>query len=195
MYNIVKHSTFYDEYRLLQISALLWDFQQKANAKNPIESNLDSIINQTQIKMKEMILEKQNYQKKRNLLIGQERVMDENINSLKSEINDKNEFINEKQKVYLEIEENIRNLEEEKKEEIKKANIKEAKLKDDINNINEELSRIKDGTIPAQASKTFELKKNCEEVEELKKENNRLREALYLLSRRLYALEVRFFFI
>ena len=84
-------------------------------------------------------------------------------------------------------------MEEEKKEEIKKANIKEAKLKDDINNINEELSRIKDGTIPAQASKTFELKKNCEEVEELKKENNRLREALYLLSRRLYALEVRFF--
>ena len=41
----------------------------------------------------------------------------------------------------------------------------------------------------------FEIKKNCEEVEELKKENNRLREALYLLSRRLYALEVRFFFI
>ena len=168
-------------------------FQPKANAKNPIESNLDSIINQTQIKMKEMILEKQNYQKKRNLLIGQERVMDENINSLKSEINDKNEFINEKQKVYLEIEENIKNLEEEKKEEIKKANIKEAKLKDDINNINDELSRIKDGTIPAQASKTFELKKNCEEVEELKKENNRLREALYLLSRRLYALEVSYF--
>lgn len=166
-------------------------FQQKSNAKKPIESNLDSIINQAQIKMKEMILEKQNYQKKRHLLIGQERVMDENINSLKSEINDKNELINEKNKEFLEIKENLRNLEHEKKEEIKRANMKEAKLKDDINNINEELEKIKDGTIPAQASKTYELKKTCEEVEELKKKNNQLRETLYLLSRRLYTLEVR----
>ena len=166
-------------------------FQQKSNAKKPIESNLDSIINQAQIKMKEMILEKQNYQKKKHLLIGKERVMDENINALKSEINDKNELINEKNKEFFEIEENLRNLEHEKKEEIKRANIKEAKLKDDINNINEELEKIKDGTIPAQASKTFELKKTCEEVEELKKKNNQLRETLYLLSRRLYTLEVR----
>ena len=166
-------------------------FQQKSNAKKPIESNLDSIINQAQIKMKEMILEKQNYQKKKHLLIGQERVMDENINALKSEINDKNELINEKNKEFLEIEENLRNLEHEKKEEIKRANIKEAKLKDDINNINEELEKIKNGTLPTQALKSFELKKNCEEVEELKKKNNELRERLYLLSRRLYTLEVR----
>ena len=166
-------------------------FQQKPNSKKPIESNLDSIINQAQIKMKEMILEKQNFQKQKRLLIGQERVLDENINSLKSEINDKNELINEKNKEFLEIEENIRNLEHEKKEEIKRANIKEAKLKDDINNINEELEKIKDGTLPAQASKTYELKKNCEEVEELKKKNNELRERLYLLSRSLYTLEVR----
>ena len=170
-------------------------FQQKSNAKKPIESNLDSIINQAQIKMKEMILEKQNYQKKKHLLIGKERVMDENINALKSEINDKNELINEKNKEFFEIEENLRNLEHEKKEEIKRANIKEAKLKDDINNINEELEKIKDGTIPAQASKTFELKKTCEEVEELKKKNNQLRERLYLLSRRLYTLEVRYILI
>ena len=54
-----------------------------------------------------------------NLLIGQERVMDENINALKSEINDKNELINEKNKEFFEIEENLRNLEHEKKEEIK----------------------------------------------------------------------------
>ena len=166
-------------------------FQQKANAKKPIESNLDSIINQTQIKMKEMILEKQSYHKKTNLLKGQERVLDENINSIKIDINAKNEEINEKTKQLLEIEENIRDLEHEKQEEIKIANIKEAKLKDDVNNINEELERLKDGTIPAQASKMFELKKNCEEVEELKNMNNQLRERLYLLSRRLYTLEVR----
>ena len=159
-------------------------FQQKANAKKPIESNLDSIINQTQIKMKEMILEKQSYHKKTNLLKGQERVLDENINSIKIDIN-------EKTKQLLELEAELKQLDEEKKEEIRKANIKEAKLKDDINNINEELDKIKDGTIPAQAAKMFELKKNCEEVEELKNMNNQLRERLYLLSRRLYTLEVR----
>ena len=58
-------------------------FQQKSNSKKPIESNLDAIINQAQLKMKEMITEKQNYHKERNLLIGQERVLDENINFLK----------------------------------------------------------------------------------------------------------------
>ena len=170
-------------------------FQQKANAKKPIESNLDSIINQAQIKMKEMILEKQSYHKKKNLLIGQERVLEENINSLKSEIDEKNRVINDKSKELLELEEELKHLDEEKKEELRKANIKEAKLKDDINNINEELERIKDGTIPAQAAKMFELKKNCEEVENLKNQNNQLRERLYILSRRLYTLEVRNYFL
>ena len=163
-------------------------FQQKANAKKPIESNLDSIINQAQIKMKEMILEKQSYHKKKNLLIGQERVLEENINSLKSEIDEKNRVINDKAKELLELEEELKHLDEEKKEELRKANIKEAKLKDDINNINEELERIKDVTIPAQAAKMFELKKNCEEVENLKNQNNQLRE-------RLYTLEVRNYFL
>ena len=138
-----------------------------------------------------MILEKQSYHKKTNLLKGQERVLDENINSIKIDINAKNEEINEKTKQLLELEAELKQLDEEKKEEIRKANIKEAKLKDDINNINEELDKIKDGTIPAQAAKMFELKKNCEEVEELKNMNNQLRERLYLLSRRLYTLEVR----
>ena len=170
-------------------------FQQKANAKKPIESNLDSIINQAQIKMKEMILEKQSYHKKKNLLIGQERVLEENINSLKSEIDEKNRIINDKAKELLELEEELKHLDEEKKGELRKANIKEAKLKDDINNINEELERIKDGTIPAQAAKMFELKKNCEEVENLINQNNQLRERLYILSRRLYTLEVRNYFL
>jgi hypothetical protein len=38
-------------------------FQQKANSKKPIESNLDSIINQAQLKMREMINENQNLHK------------------------------------------------------------------------------------------------------------------------------------
>ena len=166
-------------------------FQPKKGSKRPVESNLDNIINQAQIKMKEMISEKQETDKQTNLLIGQENVLNENINSLKNEINSKKQTISSLSKKATEINEEIKNLEKENKKVIKEANVQEAKLKDDINNINNNLEKIKDGTIPAEASKVFELKKGCEEVVNLKDENNKLREKLYLLSRRLYSLEVR----
>lgn len=169
-------------------------FQAKKGTKRPVESNLDSIINQAQIKMKEMILEKQQTDKKTNLLIGQENVLNENINALKTEINSKKETISAMQNKINETKEEIKKLEIENKKVIKEANIQEAKLKDDINGINNELEKIKYGTIPAEASKVFELKKGCEEVVNLKDQNNKLREKLYLLSRRLYTLEVSIIF-
>ena len=166
-------------------------FQPKKGTKKPLDSNLDNIINQAQIKMKEMILEKQETDKKTNLLIGQENVLNENINYLKNEINSKKHSISTLNEQLKETNEEIKNLEKENKKAIKEANIQEAKLKDDINGIYNELEKIKYGTIPAEASKVFELKKGCEEVVNLKDENNKLREKLYLLSRRLYSLEVR----
>ena len=170
-------------------------FQAKKGTKRPVESNLDNIINQAQIKMKEMITEKMEIDKKTNLLIGQENVLNDNINFLKSEIKSKKETIASMNQKVLETNEEIKKLEKENKRVIKEANIQEAKLKDDINNINNNLDKIKDGTIPAEASKVFELKKGCEEVSDLKDQNNKLREILYLLSRRLYSLEVRYIFI
>jgi chromosome segregation ATPase len=166
-------------------------FTQKKGTKKPVESNLDNIINQAQIKMKEMIQEKQETDKKTNLLIGQENVLNENINFLKNEINNKKQTISSLNEKLNETKEEIKKFEIENKKVIKEANIQEAKLKDDINGINYKLDKIKNGTIPAEASKTFELKKGCEEVSDLKNENNKLREKLYLLSRRLYSLEVR----
>ena len=53
---------------------------------------------------------------------------------------------------------------------MKEAKIQIAKLKDDINGINYKLGEIKNGTISAQASKAFELKKSCEEISDLKNE-------------------------
>ena len=61
-------------------------FQIKKGSKSTIESNLDNIINQASIKMKEMILEKQETDKKTNTLIGQENVLNENINYLENKI-------------------------------------------------------------------------------------------------------------
>ena len=89
----------------------------------------------------------------------------------------------------------VNNLKKEQKNVIKEANIQEAKLKDNINNINTSLENIKFGTIPAEAAKVFELKKACEEVLSIKEQNDKLRERLYLLSRRLYSLEVNNFFL
>ena len=166
-------------------------FQAKKGTKRPVESNLDSIINQAQIKMKEMILEKQQTDKKTNLLIGQENVLNENINALKTEINSKKETISAMQNKINETKEEIKKLEKENKRVIKEANVKEAKLKDDINGINNELEKIKYGTLPAEAQKVFAIKKGCDELISLKDENNKLREKLYLLQRRLYYLEVR----
>ena len=145
-------------------------FQLKKGSKHPIESNLDNIINQTSIKMKAMIFEKQETDKKTNILINQENVLDENIQYLQNQIKEKQQLISS-------------------------LNIQEAKLKDNINNINESLENIKFGTIPAEAAKVFELKKACEEVLSLKEQNDKLRERLYLLSRRLYSLEVNNFFL
>ena len=110
---------------------------------------------------------------------------------LKSEISNKKQTIASLNEKVKETNEGIKKLELENKKVIKEANIQEAKLKDDINGINSELEKIKYGTIPAEAKKVFELKKACEEVVDLKDENNKLRERLYLLSRRLYTLEVR----
>ena len=170
-------------------------FQLKKGSKHPIESNLDNIINQTSIKMKAMIFEKQETDKKTNILINQENVLDENIQYLQNQIKEKQQLISSLNNHFNESENEVTNLKKEKKNVIKEANIQEAKLKDNINNINESLENIKFGTIPAEAAKVFELKKACEEVLSLKEQNDKLRERLYLLSRRLYSLEVNNFFL
>ena len=170
-------------------------FQLKKGSKHPIESNLDNVINQASIKMKSMILEKQETDKKTNILINQENVLDENIQYLLNQIKEKQQLISSLNNQFNESENEITNLKKEKKNVIKEANIQEAKLKDNINNINESLENIKFGTIPAEAAKVFELKKACEEVLSLKEQNDKLRERLYLLSRRLYSLEVNNFFL
>ena len=166
-------------------------FQLKKGSKRPIESNLDNIINQAQLKMKEMITQKQERDEKTNTLISQENVLNENISELKNEINNKKQSIASMNELVNEQKEKIKNLEKENKKVIKEANVKEAKLKDDINGINNELEKIKYGTLPAEAQKVFAIKKGCDELISLKDENNKLREKLYLLQRRLYYLEVR----
>ena len=165
-------------------------FQIKNGSKTPIESNLENVINQASIKMKEMIFEKKETDKKTNILIGQENVLNENINYMENKIKDKKQILASLNTQFKQAEDELIKLKQEKNKVIKEANIQEAKLKEDINNINADLEKIKNGSIPVEAAKVFALKKECEEVLSLKEQNNKLREQLYLLSRRLYSLEV-----
>ena len=170
-------------------------FVPKKGDKRPLETNLDNIINQAQIKMKEMISEKMETDKKINLLINQENVLNENISFLKNEINNKKQTMTQMNEKLMEINSKISQLEKDNTKVIKESNAQEAKLKDDMNVINGQLDKIKDGTLPAEAGKVFEIKNKCEEMVNLKDENNKLREKLYILSRRLYSLEVRIIFL
>ena len=169
-------------------------FQLKKGSKPPIESGLDNVINQASIKMKEMIFEKQETDKNTNLLIGQENVLDENIKYLQNKIKDKKQILSDLNSQLKESENEINSLKKEQNDVIRESNIQEAKLKEDINIITEELEKIKYGTMPAEAAKVFEIKKECEEVLSLKEQNNKLREKLYILSRTLYSLEVNIYF-
>ena len=169
-------------------------FQSNKGTKKPLESNIDNVINQAQIKMKEMILQKQSIDDQTDELIGKENVLNEDINFIRNEINNKKETLDSLTAKFEETNANIKNLESENKKVLKEANIQEAKYKEDINGINSELEKIKNGTVPAEAAKVFALKKACDEIDDLKKKNNLLSEKLYLLNRRLYTLEVKIFF-
>ena len=86
-----------------------------------------------------MILEKQETDKKTNILIGKENVLNENIRYLENKIKDKKQIISSLNIQLKETENEVNQLKEEKIQAIKEANIQEAKLKDNINAISEEL--------------------------------------------------------
>ena len=164
-------------------------FPLKKNEKKPIQTNLDNIINTTQIKMREFMLKKQEADKKTNLLLGQEKTIDVNILAIQKEIENKQQSIGLLNDQFNQLESEITLLQNEIQELIKLSNQKEAKFKEDINYINSQLDSIKYGTLQEQSQKKFEIKKNLEEVVKYKEDNIKLRERLYILTSQLRELE------
>ena len=164
-------------------------FPLKKNEKKPIQTNLDNIINTTQIKMREFMLKKQEADKKTNLLLGQEKTIDVNILAIQKEIENKQQSIGLLNDQFNQLESEITLLQNEIQELIKISNQKEAKFKEDINYINSQLDSIKYGTLQEQSQKKFEIKKNLEEVVKYKENNLKLRERLYILTSQLRELE------
>ena len=65
-------------------------FPMKSGSKSAVEANLDKIINQSKLKVKEFMLKKKEIDKNITLLIGQENTLNNDINHLQSQINEKN---------------------------------------------------------------------------------------------------------
>ncbi len=164
-------------------------FPLKKNEKKPIESNLDKIINTTQIKMRELMSKKQEADKKTNLLLGQEKTIDVNILAIQKEIENKQQSIGLLNDQFNQLESEITLLQNEIQELIKLSNQKEYKFKEDINYINSQLDSIKYGTLHEESQKKFEIKQNLEEVVKYKEDNIKLRERLYILTSQLRELE------
>ena len=164
-------------------------FPLKKNEKKPIESNLDKIINTTQIKMRELMSKKQEADKKTNLLLGQEKTIDVNILAIQKEIENKQQSIGLLNDQFNQLESEITLLQNEIQELIKLSNQKEYKFKEDINYINSQLDSIKYGTLHEESQKKFEIKQNLEEVVKYKEDNIKLRERLYILTSHLRELE------
>ena len=164
-------------------------FPLKKNEKKPIESNLDKIINTTQIKMRELMSKKQEADKKTNLLLGQEKTIDVNILAIQKEIENKQQSIGLLNDQFNKLESEITLLQNEIQELIKLSNQKEYKFKEDINYINSQLDSIKYGTLHEESQKKFEIKQNLEEVVKYKEDNIKLRERLYILTSQLRELE------
>jgi chromosome segregation ATPase len=164
-------------------------FPMKSGSKSAVESNLDKIINQSKLKVKEFMLKKQDLDKNITLLIGQEQTITNDINHIQSQINEKKSSIEAKKKEFEEIQNDIHNLQEEKKNLIKLQNEQEAKFKEGTNYINSQLETIANGNIPELAQKRHEIKIQCDLVSKLKDENLMLYERLQVLTRRLEELE------
>ena len=164
-------------------------FPLKQGAKKPIQSNLDIIINTTQIKMRELMLKKQEKDKQTSILLGQENTLNSNITALQKEIDNKKLSIDSLNEQNIQLNQDILYLQNEIKNLIKIANQKEEKFKEGINLINSQLEIIKNGTLSEEAQKKFEIKQNLEEVLKYKEENLRLRERLYVLTSQLRELE------
>ena len=164
-------------------------FPLKQGAKKPIQSNLDNIINTTQIKMRELMLKKQEKDKQTSILLGQENTLNSNITAIQKEIDNKKLSIDSLNEQNIQLNQDILYLQNEIKNLIKIANQKEEKFKEGINLINSQLELIKNGTLSEEAQKKFEIKQNLEEVLKYKEENLRLRERLYVLTTQLRELE------
>lgn len=163
---------------------------QDTNKKKPIQQNIDNVLNQCQVKMKQMISKKQEIIRETNLLVGQSKHLEDEIERLKKYLEDKDNEMHRKQDEIDMIKKEISEKEGEFGSKIKEVRQKEERYKEGINKINSELASIEHGTMTEYSKRKAELKQKTEELLREKDENKELTDRLYNLTHDLSSLEV-----
>ena len=164
---------------------------QASKKKPPIQQNIDQVLNQCQVKMKEMIAKKQEIITQTNLLIGQQRILQQEIEHIKKFNQDKDEEIQRREEEILNLQGEIKDKDNEYNTKLKEIRNKEERFKTGINKINSELSSIEYGTLSEYSLRKAELRKKVEELLKEKEENKLLSDKLFNLTHDLAILEVR----
>jgi hypothetical protein len=158
---------------------------------DPLEYNLEKVVNLASIKLKELITQKQEKIKENNLLKGQSKVLLSDIEHYENEINEKESQILKLNEEYLKVRDEIEQIEGEVKENMDSFNNKTELYKHTVNNIKHDIDNISDINNLEESNKNSYLRQEYEELLNVKGDNKLLVEQLYQLRRDLYYLEVK----
>ena len=164
-------------------------FPLKKGTKNPVNANFDIILNECQLKMKDMINKKNELIKNTNILLGKKDTLYSIIEELDKDIINKQKELETKKQELNNKNEEVKQLETDKQNLIKKANDKEADFKAGINQINFDKVQIQYGILPEKSKYFAVIKAKNEELTATKKEYELLSEQLYMLGNELRRLE------
>lgn len=164
-------------------------FPLKKGTKNPVNANFDIILNECQLKMKDMINKKNELITNTNILLGKKEKLYTIIEQLDKDIINKQKDLQTKKEELNIKNEEVKQLEMNKQNLIKKANDKEADFKAGINQINFDKVQIQYGILPEKSKYFAVIKAKSEELTATKKEYDLLSEQLYMLGNELRRLE------
>lgn len=158
--------------------------------KDPVEANLDNIVNMTSLKLKELINKKQEAFKKNSLLKGQKNVLESDIAYHQKEVKDKESMLGKMVEELKGYQKEIEELEKEINTIMKVYNNKNDDFKNTILNIDKELENMKITNGVEENIKKSELRSEYEKYLQIKNNNKNLMEELYNARRDLYHIEV-----
>lgn len=163
--------------------------------KDPVEANLDNIVNMTSLKLKELINKKQAAFKTNSLLKGQKNVLESDIAYHQKEIKDKEAMLGTMVEELRGHQTDIEELEKEINSILKVYNNKNDDFKNTILNIDKELENIRITNGVEETMKKSELRSEYERYLMVKNNNKNLMEELYNARRELYHIEVIVIFL
>jgi hypothetical protein len=158
--------------------------------KDPVEANLDDIVNATSLKLKELINRKQEALKINSHLKGQKNIIESDIAFNVKEIKDKESMLEKMVEELKGHQDEIQSIEKEIGLIMKNYNNKNDEFKNTVLSIDKDLENIKVSNGIEETVKKSELKQEYEKYLSIKNNNKNLMEELYNARRELYHIEL-----